>query len=578
MEIHLHLLVWLVRLASLVAANWLTYAIFHRHRRAWFIFRRICICVWFFAFCAFFGSLLEEKVGAQSSQDESQLRDSLNTFTDVYALVEQNYAEPIAGNKADDAIYDGAIPGMLQVLDPHSHFYDPKAYARLREDQRGRYYGVGMIIQQQNDEGKSKVFVVTPYEDTPSFRAGIHPGDQIVEVDLKSTDGWTSDQVAKALKGPKGTQVEVTMVRYGQPKPLVFNLIRDEIPHPSVDLKFEIRPGIGYIHLTQFQETTGDEMEAAIDSFGNLKGLVLDLRENPGGLLNQAVDVCDHLLAKGQTIVTQRGRAYPDVNYTATHGNGGKAFPIVVLVNRDTASAAEIVSGALQDHDRALIVGETTFGKGLVQTVYNLSEDTGLALTTYHYYTPSGRLIQRNYEGVSLYDYYNHAGALAPNSSNREVKLTDSGRTVYGGGGITPDEKIESSKTNRFQDELTYKDVFFHFAPIYVATHTVDKNFEVDNAVMAEFKKSLTAQGVDWTDADINGVSDWIKARIKKDIETIQFGQLVGLRVIADWDPEIQKALTFMPEAQSLEDNLHKVLAEKAQARNAQPQPAPAQP
>jgi carboxyl-terminal processing protease len=199
-----------------------------------------------------------------------------------------------------------------------------------------------------------------------------------------------------------------------------------------------------------------------------------------------------------------------------------------VLVNRDTASAAEIVSGALQDHDRALIVGETTFGKGLVQTVYNLSENTGLALTTYHYYTPSGRLIQRNYAGVSLYDYLQPRRRAAPDSSNREVKLTDSGRTVYGGGGITPDEKIETPKTNRFQDELSYKDVFFHFAPIYVATHTVDKNFQVDDAVMAEFKKFLTSQDVDWTDADINGVQDWIKARIKKDIVTIQFGQLTG--------------------------------------------------
>ena len=534
--------------------------------------RAIFAVVLFFAVCAVAGTVLERRVGAQASQDESQLRDSLKTFTNVYALVEQNYAEPITGDKIDNAIYDGAIPGMLQVLDPHSHFYDPKAYARMREDQRGRYYGVGMIIQQQNN----KVYVVTPYEDTPSFRAGIHPGDQIFAVDGKSTDGWTSDQVAKALKGPKGTQVQVTMIRYGQPKPLVFNLIRDEIPHPSIDLKYEIRPGIGYIHLTQFQETTGQEMEDAIDSFGNLKGLLIDLRENPGGLFSQAVDVCDRLLAKGQIIVSQRGRAYPDQNYTATHGNGGKTFPIVVLVNRDTASAAEIVSGALQDHDRALIVGETTFGKGLVQTVYNLSENSGLALTTYHYYTPSGRLIQRNYEGVSLYDYYNHAGALAPDSTNREVKLTDSGRTVYGGGGITPDEKIETPKTNRFQDELLYKDVFFHFAPVYVANHTVGKDFQVDDAVLAEFKKFLTSQDVDWTDADINGVSDWVKARIKKDIVTIQFGQLAGLRTMADWDPMIQKALSYMPEAQALEDNAHKVLAEKAQARATENQGAAA--
>jgi carboxyl-terminal processing protease len=530
--------------------------------------RALFAVVLFFAVCAVAGTVLERRVGAQSSQDESQLRDSLKEFTDVYAVVEQNYAEPITPDKADDAIYDGAIPGMLQVLDPHSHFYDPKAYARLREDQRGRYYGVGMVIQQQNDnDGKTRVYVVTPYEDTPSFRAGIHPGDQIADVDGKSTDGWTSDQVAKALKGPKGTHVQVTMVRYGQPKPLVFDLVRDEIPHPSIDLKFEIRPGIGYIHLSQFQETTGQEMEDAINSFGDIKGLLVDLRENPGGLLSQAVDVCDHLLAKGQTIVSQRGRAYSDQNYVATHGNGGKTFPVVVLVNRDTASAAEIVSGALQDHDRALIVGETTFGKGLVQTVYNLGEDTGLALTTYHYYTPSGRLIQRNYQGVSLYDYYNHAGAMSADPSNREVKLTDSGRTVYGGGGITPDEKIEPQKTNRFQDELVYKDVFFHFAPVYVATHSVDKNFQVDDAVLSDFKKFLTSQGVDWTDADLNGCMDWLKAQIRKDIVTIQFGQLQGLRAIAEWDPMIQKALTYMPEAQALEDNAHKILAEKAQAR-----------
>ncbi len=536
-----------------------------RARRVFFVFTV------FFAVCAVAGTILERRVGAESAQNENQLRDNLKSFTDVYALIERNYADPLTGEKIDTALYDGAIPGMLQVLDPHSHFYDPKSFAALREDQSGRYYGVGMVIQQQMDSGKSKVFVVTPYENTPSFRAGIHPGDQIVAVDNQSTDGWTSDKVAKALKGPKGTPVEVTTLRYGQPKPLVFNLIRDEIPHPSVDLKFEIRPGVGYIHLTQFQETTGEEMREAINGFGNLKGLLIDLRENPGGLLSQAVDVCDHLLAKGQTIVSQRGRAYPDVNYVATHGNDGKTFPIVVLVNRDTASAAEIVSGALQDHDRALIVGETTFGKGLVQTVYNLSEDSGLALTTYHYYTPSGRLIQRNYAGVSLYDYYNHAGALPANSTNREVKLTDSGRTVYGGGGITPDEKIAMPEPNRFQDELSYKQAFFRFAPVYVATHTVDKNFQADKAVMAEFEKFLTSQNIDWTQADIDGVSGWIKAHIEQQVVTIATGEQAGLRVLADWDPEIQKALTFMPEAQALENNAHKVLAEKAQARNEQP-------
>jgi carboxyl-terminal processing protease len=531
----------------------------------------------FLAVCAVVGYVMQRRVGAQSSADESQLRDSLKSFTNVYALVEENYAEPINGEKADVAIYDGAIPGMLRVLDPHSNFYDPKAYAKMREDQHGRYYGVGMVIQQQ----ENKVYVITPYENTPSFRAGIKPGDVISAVDGKTTDGMSSDLVAKALKGPKGTHVQVTTIREGQSKPLVFDLVRDEIPHPSVDLAYEIRPGIGYIHLTQFQETTAREVNDAVDGFPDLKGLVFDLRGNPGGLLSQAVDVCDHLLTKGQTIVSQRGRAYPEQTYTATHGNEGHTFPIVVLVNRGTASAAEIVSGALQDHDRALIVGETTFGKGLVQTVYNLSENTGLALTTYHYYTPSGRLIQRNYAGISQYDYYyNHAGASPNDSTNREIKFTDSGRTVYGGGGITPDEKIDSPKSNRFQDQLLYKSVFFHFASHYLANRTVDRNFQVDEPVLSEFKAFLSSppQNIAWTNEDLNGVMDWLKVNIKEKIVTSQFGQLQGLRTLADWDPMIQKAMTYLPEAQALEDNAHKVLTEKAQARNGEPASAQAQP
>jgi carboxyl-terminal processing protease len=533
--------------------------------------RAIFSVVSFFAVCALVGSVLQRRVGAQSSADQSQLRDSLKNFTDVYTLVEKNYAEPLTGDRADTAIYDGAIPGMLHVLDPHSNFYDPKAYAKMREDQRGHYYGVGMMIQQQRDpQGHDQVIVITPYEGTPSFRAGIHPGDVISAIDGKPTDGWTSDQVAKSLKGPKGTHVQVNTTRVGLDKPLTFDLIRDEIPHPSVDLKYEIRPGVGYIHLTQFMETTGQEMREAIDGFGNMKGLVIDLRNNPGGLLSQAVDVCDHLLTKGQGIVSQRGRAYPDQNYTATHGNNGKSFPIVILVNRGTASAAEIVSGALQDHDRALIVGETTFGKGLVQTVYDLQDHSmGLALTTYHYFTPSGRLIQRNYSGVSLYDYYyNHAGAQPADNSNREVKLTDAGRTVYGGGGITPDEKIDTPQANHFQDQLLYHDVFFKFAPLYLSRHTVAQNFQVDDAVLAEFKKYVVAQGVDWSDADAKEVQDWLKTRIKNNIVTIQFGQQQGLRAMADWDPAIQKAIAFLPEAQALQNNAQKVATEKAMARS----------
>jgi len=282
---------------------------------------------------------------------------------------------------------------------------------------------------------------------------------------------------------------------------------------------------------------------------------VIDLRGNPGGLMIEAVNMCDKFLQKGQIVVSQRGRAFPDQVYRATHGEQGPKYPIVVLVNRNTASAAEIVSGALQDHDRALIAGETTFGKGLVQTVFQISENTGLALTTYHYYTPSGRLIQRNYDNVSLYDYYYvRDDAKKADKSNLEVKLTDSGRTVYGGGGITPDEKIEPIKSNAFQDSLFQHYAFFDFSKHYLASHTVSKDFVVDDAVLQQFKDFLKANQIEYTDADINGVQDWVKSSIKSELFTSQFGQTEGLKVRAAWDPQIVKAISFMPEAQTLAD------------------------
>jgi carboxyl-terminal processing protease len=423
-----------------------------------------------------------------------------------------------------------------------------------------------MTIQPQpvgNGSGKTKIVVLYPFEGTPSYKAGLKPGDEILTVDGKSTDGMDSAAVATLLKGARGTHVSVTVSREGAARPIVFDLVRDEIPRPSVDLAFLIRPGVGYVHVSSFIETTSREVGDALDSFGDVHGLILDLRGNPGGLLNEAVATSDKFLQKGQIVVSQRGRAFPDQVYRATHGEEGPKFPIVVLVNRNTASAAEIVSGALQDHDRALIVGETTFGKGLVQTVFQITENTGLALTTYHYYTPSGRLIQRNYDHVSLYDYYyvRNNETKDKDKANLEVKLTDSGRTVYGGGGITPDEKIDNLKFNAFQDSLGRNYAFFNFSKHYLATHAITKDFEVDDAVMQQFKAFLKDNQIDYTDANIAAVNDWIKSNIKRELFTSQFGQLEGLKVAAEWDPQIAKAVTYLPEAQTLED--HSKLAQK---------------
>jgi len=515
----------------------------------------------FLATCAVAGSLINQRVAAQSASDESTLRDSLHNFTNVYSLVEQNYADKMTTDKVDKAIYDGAIPGMLHVLDPHSNFYDPKAYAQMREDQHGKYYGVGMTIQPQPDptaKGGTKIVVLYPFEGTPSFKAGVRPGDVILSVDGKSTEGMDSAGVASMLKGPRNTHVLVTMSREGSEKPLNFDLVRDEVSRPSVDLAFLIKPGVGYMHVTNFMETTSREVGDALEKFGDLNGLVIDLRGNPGGLLTEAVNMSDKFLQKGQIVVSQKGRAFPDQVYRAAHGSDNK-YPIVVLVNRNTASAAEIVSGALQDHDRALIVGETTFGKGLVQTVFQITENTGLALTTYHYYTPSGRLIQRNYNNVSLYDYYyvRNTAAQPKDKSNLEVKLTDSGRTVYGGGGITPDEAITNLKSNRFQETLLQNYAFFNFSKRYLASHsTVGKDFVVDDAVMQEFKAFLKSKNIEYTDQDIAATQDWLKQSIKSDLFTSQFGQLEGLKVRAEWDPQIAKAITYLPEAQTLQDHL----------------------
>ena len=525
-------------------------------RRAAFLFILVIIA------SGFAGAVYAQHSTGSASSD-SEVRDNLKAFSQIYDIVEQNYAETVSPDKA---IYNGAIPGMLHVLDPHSNFFDPKQYAQLREDQSGKYYGVGMTVGPRNN----KIIVIAPFAGTPAYRAGIRPGDIIIAVDGKPTDNMNTSDVADLLKGPRNTNVRITILREGSEKPLEFNVVRDEIPRHSVDAKFEIRPGIGYMHINGFQETTGEEVSEALDSFGDMKGLILDLRQNPGGVLSEGVAVADKFLKKGQVIVSHHGRASAERVYRATNGNGGKDYPLVVLVNRGSASASEIVAGAIQDHDRGLIVGETTFGKGLVQTVYPLSDNTGLALTTAKYYTPSGRLIQRDYTGVSLYDYYfNREGDKNAPPNNKDVKLTDSGRTVYGGGGITPDDKIETPKLDKFQTLMFQKYAFFNFAKHYLNNRKVDHNFEVNDDTIQEFRKFLEAEKIPYTESDLTTNMTWLKPNIKSEIFTAAFGQEEGQKVLREADPEVARALELLPQAKALNDNARKVLAERAAARSA---------
>jgi carboxyl-terminal processing protease len=498
----------------------------------------------------------------------NDLQDAVKNFSRVLAIVQQNYAEPV---DTDRVIYGGAIPGMLRVLDPHSLFFDSRQFSLMREEQRGKYYGVGMTVAPR--EGHT--VVLAPFVGSPAYRAGIRPGDVILKVDDKVADGLSTSEVADLLKGPKGTVVHITVGREGYAEPIVFTVTRDEIPRHAVDIAFLLRPGIGYVHLSQFNETTDHDLADALKQLNvsSLNGLIFDLRNNPGGLLNEGVAVADMFLEKNQLIVSHRGRASQERRYYAVRGNQGVKVPLVAIINGSTASASEIVVGAIQDHDRGLVVGETSFGKGLVQTVSQLSENTGLALTTAKYYTPSGRLIQRDYKTVSLYDYhYNRKGPEKPT----EVKLTDSGRQVYGGGGISPDVIVAAPKLNRFRETLMQRDVFFPFeAGVGGFTRhylglkpEVTKNFIVDDAVLLEFRRYLDKQGIGYTEPEIAENLVWIKRKIKREVLTSVFGLSEGYKVELEDDVQVQKAVDSIPQARALYENARKIIAQRTGAQN----------
>ncbi|MGB2625500.1 MAG: S41 family peptidase [Candidatus Acidiferrum sp.] len=527
--------------------------------------RGFVIVIVVLALSAGLGAVYGPSVRATSSNSDDYQTAVLD-FAKVLDVVQTNYAEPV---DVDKAVYQGAIPGMLRMLDPHSNFFDARQFALLREDQRGKYYGVGMVVAPR----EAHTVVMSPYVGAPAYNAGLRPGDVIVKVDDKSTEGLTTSEVADMLKGPKGTVVKITVTREGYTDPLVFTVTRDEIPRHSVDIAFMLKPGIGYIRLSQFNETTDREIADALKALGapTLDGLIFDLRGNPGGLLNEAVAVGDMFLEKGQTIVSYHGRSAPERRFTAIRGNQGMTVPVVVLVNNNSASAAEIVSGAIQDHDRGLIVGETTFGKGLVQTVQPLSENTGLALTTARYYTPSGRLIQRDYKSISLYEY--HYERKVPDHPT-EIRQTDSGRQVTGGGGITPDIIVAMPKPDKFQQTMYRDDVFFPaeqgvagFTRYYLGTKpTITHNFEVDDNVLRVFREYLTKHNIKYTEPEYAENLDWIKRKIKQEVFMSTYGTQEGFKVLLEADPQVQKAVESIPQARALYENARKVVAQRSGA------------
>jgi carboxyl-terminal processing protease len=499
----------------------------------------------------------------------------LTNFTEALDVIQKTYVDKIGPDKL---VYS-AIKGMLRALDPHSSFFDTKDFSRLREDQHSKYFGLGIRVRPiLRDQGRH-VIVEPPAIGTPAERKGLRAGDVITRIEGELIDDWTSDDVVSHLKGPKGTTVNITIERPGVRDPLQFAIERDEIPLVTVPYAFEIKSGIGYIRIDRFSETTADELDIKLKSIDNnrLSALILDLRGNPGGLLNQAIEVSDFFLPRGDLVVSTKGRTKESIKPYRAQGKTKSSLPLVILINRHSASASEIVAGALQDHDRALIVGETSFGKGLVQSIFNLDNETGMALTTAKYYTPSGRLIQRDYSG-STFEYLMSTPEVAQNETgkSRETKTTDNGRVVYGGGGITPDVIEPAKELNRFEGLLDVKDVFFPCAsrltsgqvpsagnfqalakkneslPPSERSANGSPSLEITDAILADFKSYLIERHVDFTDEDIKNNADYIKRRILKEVYTLIFGLQEGYKVDIQGDAQVQKAIEMIPQAKAL--------------------------
>ena len=511
-------------------------------------------------------------------------------YNEAIGTVSANYAGDIDYEKATQA----AIQGMLSTLDPHSSYFPYNEFRKLKEDQDSRFYGIGVTINQHRDG----VYIQSTVDGTPAARVGLRYGDRIVEVDGKDARYWDSPQVSKNVRGARGEAVTLKVERAGSEAPLYFTIVRDAVPLPTIRNAYVIRPGTGYIGLTGgFQRSSDEELRASLDKLKaqGMRQLILDLRGNPGGLLEQAIDVSSEFLPRGKVIVSVKGRTeYSEPVVYKSKGSDPEDVPLVVLINRNTASASEIVAGAIQDQGRGLIVGETSFGKGLVQRIFPLPFNTGLTLTTARYYTPYGRSLQRDYSSGSFYDYYVRHDAdeterpQAGTTKNGQLPLTQAsppphlptgpavktaaGRVFYGGGGITPDieSKLPAGSVlrSRIIDEAFYftRQLAAGVIPA-LESYRVEKvqfgrspkatDYPITDRVLEAFRNFVkTDADAGMTVAQIDTEVEFVKLRLREEMITAAYGADDGARVLLDSDPQVMRAVEALPDAKRLAESV----------------------
>lgn len=529
------------------------------------------------AAAAILGGLYGAPSGANKPSEEMANDPVVRNFVNALRLIEEKYV--VTPDK--ERLTRGAVGGMLHSLDPHSNFFDRRDFSEMQDEQSSRFYGIGVTINQRN----GRIYVIGVSKGMPAERAGLRYGDAIRAVDGHSAKDWAQSDALKYVRGERGTEVEITVERAGVPDPLTVRITRDEVPFPSVRNFFMLRPSIGYIGLSGgFNQDTTEEVRNAISQLKQegMTSLIIDLRRNPGGLLKQAIQVAETFLPQGIEIVSVRGREgrYPKQTYRSENTNP-ETMPLVVLINGETASASEIVAGAMQDRDRAWIVGEESFGKGLVQTVFRLRGGTGLTLTTAKYYTPSGRSIQRSYSGIGFYDYFfSHRGELpeAKDSTgkfnqkskamnNPNMAHTPTGRELKGGGGIKPDTYVKIPDEN-----IRIRDACFEFARLLVVGlisdltqykikrteygyHLHGNEYQLTDQVIDAFRAYAREHPeFQLTTARINKHLDYVRRRVRAEIITAAFGIEVADQFLIESDEQAMRAIEEIPKAKRLSD------------------------